>query len=77
MEEDTLYKVNCRHSSAQGEYATKQVTHCTGFGRCWHGMLDLLNWQIFWQTDRHPFNGLFFYDNLHNPAPERLSQSRF
>jgi len=55
MEEDTLDTVNCRHSSAQGEYATKQVTHCTGFGRCWHGMLDLLNWQIFWQTDRHPF----------------------
>jgi len=26
------------------------------------------------QTDRHPFNGLFFQDNLGKPTSERLNQ---
>jgi len=28
-------------------------------------------------TDLHPFNGLFFQDNLGKPAPQRLNQSGF
>ena len=37
----------------------------------------LINVYVDVQTDRHPFNGLFFQDSLVKPTPGRLNQSGF
>jgi len=44
---------------------------------CLIAPLILFFWSFWTHVDRHPFNSIFFQDNLGKPAPERLNQSGF